>query len=290
MRLCIRKFILFFLLMFAGKSYAVNIDLMVLYTTDFANVNSASAAIQSYISYSNQAFTNSGIDIQFRLKHHQILDVSGGTEVSENLRNKLFYDEQVMSLRGAYRPDIVVYLTRSSSSLCGIAEFPQVTMRPGGIYTAEREMALQGVSVVGWDCGAYVFSHEIGHNLGAGHGLIESADHRGIPIENSRGHGVRDVFRTIMTYPDVFGSAPRLTAHSNPAIPYNGLPTGTSDRNNAVGMTTIATSHVQYYSACYPISKTTRYGITLYSCNTSQANCLDYVGGWRPTCKKWNPD
>lgn len=290
MKFFIRKYFLLFILMLTSKSYAVNVDLMVLYTQDFANVNNPATAIQSYISYSNQAFVNSGIDIQFRLKHHQVLSVSGDAEVSESLRNKLFSDEQVMSLRGVYRPDVVVYLTRSSSSLCGIAAFPEVSMRPGGIYGAEREMALKAVSVVGWDCGAYVFSHEIGHNLGAGHGPVESGDHRGIPIENSRGHGVRDVFRTIMTYPDVFGSAPRLTAHSNPVISYSGLPTGTSDRNNAAGMSTIAKSHVQYYSACYPVSKTIRYGVAIYSCNTSRANCLDYVDGWRPTCRKWNPD
>ncbi len=290
MKLSIRKFILFVTLVFASKSNAVNVDLLVLYTADFSNVNNAATAIQSYISYSNQVFINSGIDIQFRLKHHQVLQISGGEEVSESLRNKLFYDEQVMSLRGTHRPDIVVYLTRASSSLCGIAEFPSVTLRPGNIYTAEREMAFKGVSVVGWDCGAAVFSHEIGHNLGAGHGPVASGDHQGIPIVNSRGHGVRDVFRTVMAYPDVFGSAPRLAYHSNPAISYNGLATGTADRNNAYGMKEIAEKHVQYYSSCFPASVTMRYGLPIYSCGTAPGYCAEFSGGFRPTCIRLNPN
>ncbi len=290
MKLLVNKFFLLFLLLFVGKSYAVNVDLMVLYTNDFTNVNNAATAIQSYISYSNQVFTNSGIDIQFRLKHHQALQLSGGEQVSESLRNQLFFDSQVMSLRGTYRPDIVVYLTRSSSSLCGIAEFPSVTVRPGGSYSTEREMAFKGVSVVGWDCGAAVFSHEIGHNLGGGHGPVASGDHPGIPIVNSRGHGVRDVFRTVMAYEDVFGVAPRLAYHSNPAISYNGLATGTSDRNNAYGMKEIAEKHVQYYSSCFPASVTMRYGSPIYSCSTAPGYCAEFSGGLRPTCTKLNPN
>lgn len=296
MRFCIRKYVLFFFLMFTGKSYAVNVDLMVLYTQDFANVNNASTAIQNYITYSNQVFSNSGMDIQFRLKHHQVLTINGDAEVSESLRNKLFSDSQVVSLRDVYRPDIVVYLTRASASLCGIAEFPEgsIPVR-GDTWIAQREMAFKGVSVVGWDCATNVFSHEIGHNLGGGHGPVASGDHSGIPIKTSRGHGVRDVFRTVMAYPDVFGAAPRLAYHSSPLVSYNGLPTGTSERNNAAGMVEIAQKYVQYYSACYPVKKTQspRGGVSV-SCGTT-ALCLEYGGITDPRtgvreCKRYSPD
>lgn len=277
------------LLIFASKAHAVNVDLLVLYTQDFMLVNNATTAIQSYISYSNQVFSNSGMDIQLKLKHQQVQAISGSGEVSESLLNKLVYDEQVMALRSLHRPDLVVYLTRSSSSLCGIAKFPSVTIRPNAGYTAEREMAFQGVSVVGWDCGASVFSHEIGHNLGAGHGPVASGDHPGFPIVNSRGHGVRDVFRTNMAYSDVFGSAPRLAYHSNPAVSYNGLATGTVDRNNAFGMKEIADKHVQFYSSCFPPSVAARNGSQVYSCGTSPGYCAEFSGGLRPTCIKLNP-
>lgn len=298
MKFCIKKYVLLFVLMLTGKSYAVNVDLMILYTQDFANVNNASSAIQNYITYSNQVFSNSGMDIQFRLKHHQVFAIAGDAEVSESLRNKLFSDSQVMSLRDVYRPDIVVYLTRASDSLCGIAEFPRSdsnTINRGNVWLPEREMAFKGVSIVGWNCATNVFTHEIGHNLGGGHGPVASGDHAGIPIASSRGHGVRDVFRTVMAYSDVFGVAPRLAYHSNPAILYNGLPTGTSERNNAAGMVEIAQKYVQYYSACYPVKKTySPRGGTIINCGTTTP-CLEYGAVTNPRagtreCRRYSPD
>lgn len=249
-----------------GRSYAVDLSVMVVYNSDFSRVNNPSLFIQNQINYSNQVSINSNMTTRYVLVHHQELNLPNSSTVSSGFRDSLVISPDLLALRNQYRPDLVVYLTRSSSSLCGISLFPEYTLNVrGGTYTTEREMAAKGVSVVGWDCGVDVFPHEIGHNLGGGHGPVDINreylgglisddihDHPGQPIASSRGHGVRDIFRTIMAYSDVFGNAPRLAFHSNPAINYNGLPTGTGSRNNSNGMDLIATKHVQYYSSCFP--------------------------------------
>jgi Metallo-peptidase family M12B Reprolysin-like len=224
-----------------------------------------------------------------------------------------------MALRNAYRPDLVVYLTRASSTTCGIANFPS-TSCPRGSNSClgnARERAFLGVSVVGWDCSVDTFPHEIGHNLGAGHGpvrrewealggLIDGVDrdHPGKPIESNRGHGVRDVFKTVMAYEDVFGSAPTLAYHSNPQVLYSGFPTGRNDRNNAAGMYALASQYVQYYSSCYPmvfqVVGSGRGSIVRTVCGTTPGYCLAFgpVSGGGPRrggtaileCVKYNPD
>jgi peptidyl-Asp metalloendopeptidase len=313
--------ILVLLFGFLSKTtWAVNIDLMVLYTNDFQNYNSPGLAIQTYIDYSNQAFVNSGMDIQFRVVHHQILEIPHNTYVSEKLLNTVVGDLDVMNLRNTYRPDIVVYLTRMSSTDAGIAHFPEVNCFRGQnpCVGLRRERALLGVSIVGWNDTVDTFPHEIGHNLGAGHGpvrrewealggLIDGVDrdHPGKPIASNRGHGVRDVFKTIMAYPDVFGTAPTLAYHSNPQVLVSGFPTGQNGRDNAFGMYTIASQYVQYYSSCYPAVSTTR-GVPRGSftetlCGTTPGYCLTfgepiYVGtpgrGGHtiPNCILYNPN
>lgn len=313
-----------FIFFASTKAFAVNIDVMVLYTSEFKNINNPALFVQNYINYSNQAFVNSQIDIRFRLKHHQELILPNSATVTADLRNRVAHDSSVRSLRDTYRPDVVVYLTRASQSLCGVAYFPEGTMNPRSpdVFVSTRpEMAFFGVSVVDWaspNCGTFVFAHEIGHNLGAGHGPVDQEifsyfdgdisytdrDHRGKPIESSRGHGVRDVFRTIMAYPDVFGSAPVLAFHSNPLVSYYGLPTGTSSRNNAKGMYEIASKYVQSYSTCYPTittrSTNPRFPGDIISCGPISRYCTEWgvpytvmVGRVQQTitpCLKYNLD
>ncbi len=318
------KVFFFLVLVLSGRVYAINVDLMVLYNNDFKNVNNASLAIQNYITYSNQVFLNSGMDIQFRLKHHQLLELPDNSAVSAKLRDTVAGSSVVMQLRNVHRPDIVVYLTRSSSTLCGIAFFPEGEMNPrfpDDFASTNREMAFKGVSIVGWDspaCDTSVFPHEIGHNLGGGHGPVDrevfsyfdgnitytDRDHRGFPIASSRGHGVRDVFRTVMAYTDVYGSAPRLAYHSNPSVSHYGMPTGTSERNNASGMFKIAQKYVQAYSTCYPtvVTRSTnpRFPGDVISCGSIDRYCTAWgtpktvmVGRVQQTvtpCLKYNFD
>lgn len=242
---------------------------MVLYTSNFSATYNPELMINNYISYSNNVFQNSNMATRLTLKHHQVFELPNNSEVSGNLKDALASSKEVINLRNIYRPDIVVYLTRASSKLCGIANFPPHTRDARSAedsYSTTREMAVAGgVSVVGWNCPTYVFTHEIGHNFGGGHGPVDISvsyldglisdnvdDHPGQPLTWSRGHGVRDIFRTVMTYAEKFGSAPVVALHSNPSVLQNGLPSGTSSRNNAAGMDTIVSRHVSHYSSCFP--------------------------------------
>jgi hypothetical protein len=89
------KILVLLSVLLAKSTWAVNIDLLVLYTNDFQNQNSPALAIQNYIDYSNQAFVNSGMDINLRVKHHQVLEVPRNTEATERLLNSLVDDTSV---------------------------------------------------------------------------------------------------------------------------------------------------------------------------------------------------
>jgi hypothetical protein len=72
------------------------------------------------------------------------------------------------------------------------------------------------------------YAHEVGHNEGLHH---DPANATGTPAY-PYAYGYQDpggAFRTVLSY----GGAQRVPFFSSPNVSYNGLPTGTSNQNNA---------------------------------------------------------
>lgn len=254
---------------FSFQAYAqeINLSVLVLYNSSFErDIGDPRGYLINKFAMANKAYSNSRMNLRLSLSHFQRLDLSNGNYVSDALLGELVDSESVMQIRDSVRPDIVVYFTKPSSSLCGKALFPKPTIPPGRTpATPDNVKSLaHAVSAVGYTCDDTVFPHEVGHNLGAGHGPVDdegdilglisySIDkHEGYPIKSSQGHGYYNIYRTIMAYPDKFGSAPRIFYFSNPDIYVQGLPTGTGSRNNAAGMIEIATKVIQHNSECFP--------------------------------------
>jgi hypothetical protein len=76
--------------------------------------------------------------------------------------------------------------------------------------------------------GVYTFAHEMGHNMGSQHDRANAGASTGA---YSYSYGYQDpnrAFRTIMAYNCASG-CPRINYWSNPAVSYNGKPTGVAD-------------------------------------------------------------
>lgn len=289
-----------FMAIVAEFSYSetVKLEVLALYNREF-EINNTNPAlyINSQLDYANIAYQRSNMDIQLELVHHQRLELNKGSVVSEALVSELKTSSQVMNVRDNYAPDLTIYFTRSSDDWCGFAEFPVLNGIAGrtvpSITTVYSGTA--AVSTVGWDCNETVTAHEIGHNLGGGHGPVDrSYDilgglfeyteslHEGFPIKNSKGHGYYNFYRTIMAYPDKFGDAPRIQRFSSPEVIFNGVPTGTSARDNVSGMTLIAKHIVQFNSDCYPlpyITTTNKWGVSTTTKSTICKNGYHSLSG-----------
>jgi probable HAF family extracellular repeat protein len=101
-----------------------------------------------------------------------------------------------------------------------------------------QDFSESAYSVADWRSTQFASTHELGHNMGAGHAPNDDDDPRRA-FAYAYGHKVPGVFRTMMAYDsDVnfqFCRCPRIPNFSNPNVQLGGLPTGTVlGNNNAV--------------------------------------------------------
>lgn len=240
----------------SGNSLATDIEVMVLYPQDVADAYQIDTKIDSLIAYANQTFDNSDVDIELRLVHHGVVNLSGDEEVSSSLLGRVSNKDidSVREPRNLHKPDLTVYLTYSSSTSCGIAYLPDLRSGRWGRdhFKKNTITQLKGSSVVGINCSTYVFAHEIGHNLGARHSAKQGD--KGYPYADSRGWGVDSVFVTTMAYRSAFSDAPKVQYFSNPDIfECRNLPCGTSSSDAAEYIGQVAEKFVKTYSNCYPL-------------------------------------
>lgn len=273
--------------------FTTTVSVLVLYPQFVKDVygGNPSAKIAHMINWTNQAFQNSRMDINLVLKGSEVLNLPNGQVSSDALLESLTDSRTVMALRNRYQPDLTVYLTTSGNGMCGVAYMPAPVVQrdADGNFSRAREMAFKGVSVVGHDCSSDTFAHEIGHNLGMGHG--QRQNHPGYPYAYSRGYGVDGIFRTIMPYFEAY-QAPYLQYFSNPNISAClGHPCGTSNDDAARGGQNVAQQYVQYYSSCYPVKYETSptyqtsipWGQTTVSCGNNVCVKPRPLGG----CEQW---
>lgn len=193
------------------------IDVLVLYTPEALQTRNGAdidARISSYITYSNDAYSNAQVDMQLRLVGSALLDADYDYVNETNLSN-LRRNSTVANLRREHGADAVVLLNLrqqvSNGYICGIGYVPSGDS--GRLYSNAASVAY---SLVGIDCGVNTFTHEVGHNMSLGHSYVQGSTGGVWPW--ARGHGVQGLFSTIMAYPHAYGTYRQLPVFSNPRI------------------------------------------------------------------------
>jgi hypothetical protein len=215
----------------------VIIDLMELYTFDAENAAGGRANIEAKIAAAvdvlNTTILQSGIsDVTFRLVH------AGPIECQENRKPVelliwLSNDSEVARLRQEHGADLVGLWTGAAAQ---IAWVPRSFTPASGFHVISQRYPLS----------LQLFTHEIGHNLGAQHNAEQTASQTNDPYPFA--HGVRtDRWMTVMSYPPDGEWLETLPLFSNPAISYQGIPTGIADRADNARMIRVAALLVAEY-------------------------------------------
>jgi hypothetical protein len=204
------------------------IDLMVIYTTAARDGAGGTAAIESLInlgvSETNTAYANSQVIERLRLVHTAEVNYTesgnSSTDLSRLRATSDGFMDEVHGLRDAFKADIVTLIINSSNDgACGVG-YLMAGVNPGFASSAFNVTRRSCVSP------NYTFGHEIGHNQGLNHAREDPTGTGAF----SYSYGYKDtssLFRTVMAY-NCSSGCPRVLHFSNPAVNYNGRPTGVS--------------------------------------------------------------
>jgi hypothetical protein len=223
----------------AGVDSGDRIDVIVVYTTATKNAaggdTQAQTIAQQAVDASNTAYRNSKIRQRLRLVHsqeHLYTEIDPNTDLS-NLRN----NTTIQNLRNSKQADLVDMM-EETTAVCGIG-YLMGTVSPGsqnnGFTVTARTCAVGNLS----------FAHELGHNMGSAHNPENGS---GASFPYGFGHWVNGSYRTVMSYVDPCTSGcTRVAYFSNPAIIFNGVPTGIDNaRDNARSIENTADSIANY--------------------------------------------
>ncbi len=204
------------------------VRVLVMYTPDALSlVSDMTNKVYQEINNGNTSFQNSGVNVRFELAYlGQTGDIEGiytFNQLLENFTNEGDgFADDVHILRERYSADVCVLLVYNTD-YCGLAW-----------VNANKSSAFAVVRASSGCAGKYSFTHEIGHNAGCRHDTLVS------PTTNpyQYGHGyvhytgtTSTSWRTMMAYGDACGGeayCQRIKYWSNPAVNYDGNPTGDS--------------------------------------------------------------
>ncbi len=244
----------------AQTSSAVTVDVLVAYDNYSAQyfANDPSTAMYSWVTQINNAYKASQVDIQLRLvavvSHEE--DGANMNDVLGNLRN----DQTLADLRNRYGADFVTQLHRTGD--CGI-----------GWASIDQGWAF---NVVGPQCGALVMAHELGHNMGLAHSRRQG-DTSGVRYRYGLGHGVDNLFGTIMTYAWLY-NADRIDRFSNPNLTCKGVPCGVPEGRSDEADAVKALNNVKNELANFrPTAVSASFTSNLIALHSNK--CLD-MGAW----------
>lgn len=209
----------------------VQIDVLAAYTAAAAAQHGGAAGLaalaQANVDWTNQAFTNGGIALEFNLVAVKPLlleepDNGGWSALLDEFTN----DSQARSLRDEYGADLMaLYAYQSTPSICGIG---YVMRHPHPNFSESA------YSITLTQCSPRTFAHESGHNMGLEHDPDNGPDPSVASYPYAFGYGV--VFRekdraarTIMAYSSVCKGRPctQFWGFSSPRNEQWGKPMGT---------------------------------------------------------------
>lgn len=159
-------------------------------------------------------------------------------------RSQIQASPSIKAFRNAVGADVVAVIPASQATFgpCGIAYVERTSCASQGIPTspcmgpAFSEYTYY-ISTAQCSSSADVFTHELGHVLGAEHnrgfGAAADAD---ASFPYAFGYSNAPSFQTVMSQVFTTGAPPRLLQFSNPGILSGGQPTGTSTTNNALAL------------------------------------------------------
>lgn len=169
------------------------------------------------IAETNQAYLNSGVNIQMELAASVRVSYTESGNYSTDLTRFMNtadgYMDEIHTYRNLYAADVNVMIFNNNSA-CGLA-------------STILANAASAFGVVHYDCalGYYSFGHEIGHLQGCRHNPEQDPS----TTPYSYGHGylyTAGGWRTIMAYN--YSGETRLQYFSNPNVTYGGVPMGTT--------------------------------------------------------------
>jgi hypothetical protein len=213
------------------------IDVLVVYSPQvlatLATLANVEAQAQAAVDVANLSFANSDMVARFNLVGVRPFPRD---EVDVKDLEWLRADPAAVALRDETGADLASLWVENSLDVCGA----------GFIMNAlGTSFAGDAVQITARSCAVanLTYAHEHGHNMGMQHDPAY-----GVPPENALfpwayGHYVSNNFTTIMSYPfDCKGECLHVAQFSNPAISYNGAPTGIAEHrdNHRVGNATAA--------------------------------------------------
>jgi hypothetical protein len=228
----------------AAAAASTVIDLYVVYSDGFAAAHpgsQATARIDFLVDTSNQAFSDSGIDLMLNVlgtKQYTYGDASSNGTALSAVTNNTGVFSTVDSERDALGADITVFMRDFDSSNqggCGVA-----WVYAGGSFSNFAYAVVSDGTDNNFFCSDLTFAHELGHNLGSNHDR-GTAGNNNVAGQNQRfsysfGHGNSGVFGTIMSY-----ISPEVAKFSNVNLDCNGSPCGVAigDPSEADNVTSI---------------------------------------------------
>lgn len=209
----------------AGTDSGDRIDVLILYTaavrTSLGGEAQAQTFVQSAIDSANTTYVNSKVRQRLRLVQAQETTFVETGSLANELTGFRTAAE-TLNLRTQYNADLVALISNSADN-CGIGQLGNSSGNANQAFTVtSRTCAVGNLS----------FAHELGHNMGSQHNPESGS---GAAYSYGYGHYVNGVFRTVMSYVDPCPSGcTRRPYFSNPAVMFNGLPTGIEgSRDNA---------------------------------------------------------